>query len=197
MTDVTTAQTTAVARPLKVLIPLIQHDLEQGNEAAKTAGMEYYRAAGEKLIEAKSVMKQGEFTPWIKRHFTISAQTARKYMEYAHATSGAQKEGSPAFSSLNDFHRKTGNKAYRSVTTKRPWHEPVGKAMRDVDAEMENLNRARQAEEKERATERKLALQLIDIGYKVLATKLHPDRGGSRDAMARLNRVRDNLRKQA
>jgi hypothetical protein len=35
-----------------------------------------------------------------------------------------------------------------------------------------------------------LALQLIDIGYKVLSVKLHPDKGGSHDAMRRLNKVR-------
>ena len=36
---------------------------------------------------------------------------------------------------------------------------------------------------------------IIEIGYKVLTTKLHPDRaGGSSEAMARLNRVRALLR---
>jgi hypothetical protein len=32
-------------------------------------------------------------------------------------------------------------------------------------------------------------------GYKALAAKLHPDKGGSHEAMARLNRVRDNLKR--
>jgi hypothetical protein len=41
---------------------------------------------------------------------------------------------------------------------------------------------------------RDLALELIDIGFKALATRLHPDRGGSKDAMRRLNRVRDELK---
>jgi curved DNA-binding protein CbpA len=48
---------------------------------------------------------------------------------------------------------------------------------------------------KERETQRTLSLQLIDIGYKVLATKLHPDKGGSPEAMARLNQVRDALKR--
>jgi DnaJ-class molecular chaperone len=43
----------------------------------------------------------------------------------------------------------------------------------------------------------KLAMQLIDIGYKALATKFHPDKGGSRDAMSRLNEVRDRLKQRA
>lgn len=43
-----------VARPLHVLIPLIKEDLKQGDEAAKQAGMPFYRAAGEKMLEAKN-----------------------------------------------------------------------------------------------------------------------------------------------
>ena len=34
-----------------------------------------------------------------------------------------------------------------------------------------------------------LALHLIDIGYEVLARVLHSDKGGSREAMTRLNDV--------
>ena len=46
----------------------------------------------------------------------------------------------------------------------------------------------------EREAEAKLGLRLIDIGYRVLAKELHPDKGGSREAMHRLGRVRDRLR---
>ena len=52
----------------------------------------------------------------------------------------------------------------------------------------------KQSREDETKLHRDLADELIDIGYKALATKLHPDRGGSRDAMARLNIVRDELK---
>jgi hypothetical protein len=41
---------------------------------------------------------------------------------------------------------------------------------------------------------REIALELIDVGFKALATRLHPDRGGSKEAMARLNRVRKELK---
>ena len=40
-----------------------------------------------------------------------------------------------------------------------------------------------------------LAEKLIDIGYKGLAFELHPDKGGSAEAMARLNKVRQLLKK--
>jgi hypothetical protein len=47
----------------------------------------------------------------------------------------------------------------------------------------------------EHEAQRNVARRLIDIGYKELAPQLHPDKaGGSHDAMARLNRVRDKLK---
>jgi hypothetical protein len=42
---------------------------------------------------------------------------------------------------------------------------------------------------------RKLALQIVDVGFKLLSTKFHPDRrGGSADAMRRLNAARALLK---
>jgi hypothetical protein len=61
-----------------------------------------------------------------------------------------------------------------------------------------NLARMRQ-EEQAREQEIKLRVQLgrqlIEIGYKVLASKLHPDHGGSQEGMTRLNKVRDFCKK--
>jgi len=42
--------------------------------------------------------------------------------------------------------------------------------------------------------EQELMQRLIALGYKQLARELHPDVGGSRDAMTRLNAVRDRLK---
>jgi hypothetical protein len=69
--------------------------------------------------------------------------------------------------------------------------------------ELERLRLVRQNELKrveelaaERKAERKLVAQLIDAGYRSLASKLHPDKGGSPDAMSRLSRVRDQVKRQ-
>ena len=75
-----------IARPLRVLVPLIKDDLEH----AEKAGMPYYRAAGEKMIEAKAQMGHGEFKPWIERNFSLSFNRASIYMNFASATSGKQ-----------------------------------------------------------------------------------------------------------
>lgn len=95
-----------VARPLKVLVPLIKEDLESGREASERAGLPYYRAAGEKMIEAKE-----QIAP------TVRPQA---------------------------------------------WHEPVKQIIGRVD--LETLRDAELKRADEREAERKLALQLIDIG---------------------------------
>jgi len=57
--------------------------------------------------------------------------------------------------------------------------------------------RASQERQKIRAAEQKLkqelARKIIQVGYRVLARELHPDLGGSKDAMTRLNEVRGRL----
>lgn len=189
-------ETQAVARPLKVLVPLIQEDLAHGREAAERAAMPYYQAAGEKLIEAKSQLKHGEFLPWVARNFSIKKQQATLYMALAEHTQ-FQKSVATDFSSLSDFERETGRRQadYNTFASKKPdWQEPVRQIVGRVDTETLNLKREELKRADEREAQKALALQLIDIGYKVLARTLHPDKGGSREAMVRLNAVRDRLK---
>ena len=176
-----------VARALSVLVPLIQNDLLLGKAAAEHAGLPFYRRAGEKMLEAKPQVAHGNFQDWVKRNFTITYETARRYMRLAED----EKTTGVVFSSISDHVRQTSNPNYNRPS---PWDEPVKKIVARVDTETLNLAREELKRADEREAQRKLALQLIDIGYKVLARKLHPDKGGSRDAMARLNAVRDRLK---
>jgi hypothetical protein len=45
----------------------------------------------------------------------------------------------------------------------------------------------------ETARRRRLQRQIIEAGYRSLATKLHPDVGGSSESMARLSEARDEM----
>jgi hypothetical protein len=78
------------------------------------------------------------------------------------------------------------------------WHRPVKELVDRARKQAEMFAQRRLSEERERTAERRLALRLIDIGYKVLSVELHPDkRGGSHEAMQRLNAVRSRLREAA
>lgn len=197
-TAMTNQKDKQVVRPLRVLVPLIKKDLANGKEASESAGMPYRKAAGEKMIEARdgNNMTVKDLCDWSKRNFNLGRSQTLLYVSYAAATGGLS--GRPdAFSSMTDFQRKHLGHDIKNTVRPQAWHEPVKKIIGRVDVDTLNLRQSELKRIDERDAERKLAMQLIDIGYKALATKLHPDKGGSRDAMSRLNRVRDRLRTHA
>jgi hypothetical protein len=176
--------TSSLARPLKVLVPLIKDELDAGD----AAGLEHYRKAGEMLLEARDQVTKGEWISWVERNFELSERTARRYMKLAAmrqapASRGREHEHKRTLSEVVDPPRNSHQPT---------WHQPVQQIVNRVDVEALAVDR--QNQKKERDLERDLALQLIDIGYKVLVKTLHPDKGGSREAMQRLNRVRDLLK---
>lgn len=172
-----------VVRSLKVLVPLIRQDIKDGEEA----GVPFFIDAGEKLLEAKPQVAHGDWIAWVRKNFNRDAETVKQWMKLAQKKSRAGATFKPP-RTLSEF---TDPKRDRRHEPK--WHEPVREAIKVAHP---NLT-ARPAEriEDERDVEKKLAVQLIDIGYRALATKLHPDKGGKNgDGMQRLNRVRDNLK---
>jgi len=184
-------------RPLLVLSRLIKEDLRNGDEAAEKASMPYYQAAGEKMLEAKGQINDGTFTEWLKRNFDIGVHQCRKYMSYARTTLSIENESTPSVTSLREFERSQGSTRPTSGYVHRDWTAPVDNIISKIDIDTLNIRRAEMKRAEEREAQRELALRLIDIGFKVLAKELHPDKGGSRDAMARLNQVRDRLKAHA
>jgi hypothetical protein len=69
--------------------------------------------------------------------------------------------------------------------------QPIDEAAIRARAE-QSLHWAQEMERQrqERQEQRELSLRMIDLGYKALAKELHPDKGGSSEVMARLNRAR-------
>ena len=185
------AEKEPLTRPLRVLIPLIQQEIELGNNA----GLEHYRAAGEMLIEAKSQfnpeeLKAGEWQRWLKRNFShVSVSQVVEYIKLVPILENKRPYGAP-YTSIREALGREG-------TGKTTWHEPVKQVLNErfTPAFMENLAQERLSREKEQRLMHSLAHQLIDIGYRVLASKLHPDhKGGSQEAMSRLNKVRKILK---
>lgn len=175
-----------IARPLKVLIPMIQSELQQGN----SAGQEHYRRAGEMLIEAKDQVSHGAWGKWLSKNFDMHAATARTYMRWARMHDENER---PALemrpSSLREMR---GDTERRREQYQSKQQQDFRRVLRDVARD--DFVQERQARDDEVRLHRDLAEELIDIGYRALATRLHPDRGGSKDAMSRLNRVRDELK---
>lgn len=144
---------------------------------------------GDLLAEARPQFgTASEFYSWTNRNFGFQERQANRYLSlgnYSESNGRARHE----FKSLRDFERQTSSAV---GTGKVSWQQPVQQILGRVD--IETLRDAELKRADERIALKKLKLQLIDIGFKALATKLHPDKGGSRDAMARLNQARNELK---
>jgi hypothetical protein len=175
-----------IARPLKILIPLIQADLECGDRA----GMEYYADAGDKLIEAKEQVAHGYWSTWLSKNFTLQHTTAQRYMRLARLREENRQNRTGGNVLPRSLREMDGN---TDRDRKQRHSESSYKAvLRDLETDLFTQEQQTRADEVQ--LHRDIAFELIDVGFKALATRLHPDRGGSKEAMARLNRVRDELK---
>jgi Protein of unknown function (DUF3102) len=186
VTNIATIRKTQVARPLKVLIPLIQSELQQGD----TAGRDHYRRAGEMLLEAKDQVGYGAWGRWLTKNFELNHGTANRYMRWARIHNDPPGNKVPA--SMREL-RGTTDRDREERQSKQ--QQQFRRVLRDVARD--DFVQERQDRKDELALHQDLALELIEIGYRALATRLHPDRGGTKDAMSRLNRVRDELKQVA
>lgn len=188
--NLATVEKQEIARPLKVLVPLIREEIEAGEEA----GLEHNRRAGELLREAKSqIPNRNEWFVWLKRNFKkdglpLSERTAYRYMQLAETL-----EESRVRRAIHTTPEITMHQIIRPNEPRNSWEQPVRESINRVD--VDRLIQERQNQEKESRLVREVALNLIDIGYRALAAKLHPDKGGSAEAMARLNKARDLLKR--
>jgi hypothetical protein len=186
--NVATIRKTQIARPLKVLIPLIQGELQQGDIAGRT----HYATAGKMLIEAQGQVTRGQWTGWLSKNFSLSRSTAYAYMQWARHLE--ERMSSPAtqteiFSSIRQMRGDTDRRREdHQSKQQQQFRRVLSEVARD------DFVQERQDRKDELALHQDLALELIEIGYRALATRLHPDRGGTKDAMSRLNRVRDELK---
>ena len=174
-----------IARPLKVLIPLIRSDLEQGDRA----GMHHYANAGAKLLEAKSQLTHGSWGQWLVKNFHLGRETARSYMRLAELRQQDHENTNGVGKMPGTIRELTG--ATERDRKNRAAAQPFQKALNNVNSDRYAAEMVKRDEEV--TLHRKLAAELVNLGYKALAMRLHPDRGGSKDAMVRLNRVRDEL----
>jgi hypothetical protein len=177
-----------LARPLKVLAPLIKVDLTAIKQAEADAGIEHKIACGEKLNEAKSQCGRGHFYDWLRHNFHLTIHTARFYMKMAKAT---KADVDLRFDSQTEFRKKTEPK-FRQTIRPPDWHEPV-KRIIDNAASDRFFQRIREGKQEDKLV-RDLELKIIDAGFKVLSIKLHPDKGGSADAMRRPTEARTRLK---
>lgn len=176
------------------MVPLIKADIRDGDAAAEEASMPYYIAAGEKLLEAKAGGQvRGQFVAWATKTFRRSKTQVNVWMRLAKAQLVAEKTGDRLFPprTLEGFTRP--DRVRTTVDIRKKIVDDIKRAHPEM------AERVQQREKEQEQLELDVALELISIGYRALAAKLHPDRnnGGSHEAMRTLNTIRDALRRFA
>ena len=127
---------------------------------------------------------------WLAKNFDLSCSTANIYMRWSREMELARAtHQTPKYNNLSDMR---GDAARGRDDRQSKQQQEFRRVLRDVARD--DFVQERQSRDHEIQLHRDLAEELIDIGYRALATRLHPDRGGTKDAMSRLNRVRDELK---
>src|SRR5215831_10411230 len=144
-----TAKKQNIARPLKILVPLIQDELQQGN----SAGREHYRHAGELLIEAKEQVTHGRWGSWLSKNFDLSTRTAQHYMQWARE----MRTGVSHLTSMREMRGATERDREDRTSTQQ---QKFRRELRDVARD--DFAQERQQRNDELKLHRELAMQLID-----------------------------------
>lgn len=194
----TIEESKAIVRPLRTLIPLIKTNIERGDREGERAARPHYENAGAELIEAAMSDERGysAFWDWAEESFGRNRKFLRSCMEFAFENNGKFQNATTTFETLDELLRSAGKKRHFVNRTRDSVNEEVRDTMRNVKGNEYARPAAVTPKASERTLRNKLALQLIDVGYKALAVKLHPDKSkeGSNEAMARLNAVRTMLK---
>jgi hypothetical protein len=98
-------------------------------------------------------------------------------MQLASATSDIEKRvATHEPKSLADFKRSVGRNVPTAGFVRSDYQQPIDEVIARVNLNLLNRGPDELKRAEERRAQTNLALQLIDIGYKALASKLHPDK---------------------
>lgn len=175
-----TALSKSPPKSVSVLVPKIKSLIKAGD----VAGERYYREAGVHIIQVQEEwgLPREAIVEWAMETFDRSETQVYIYIRLGEGRSRAHS---------------TSLRAAMGWSKTNDWVAPAIKETRKIvnRINVRAMAQERQNREKEEKLQRQLAHQLIDIGYKVLATKLHPDKsGGSTEGFQRLKEVRDRLK---
>jgi hypothetical protein len=203
-----------VPRPTQELTALIRKDLA----AAQKAEVPHYAVAGEKLWEAKAHFERNSyglpfgfhaspgFYEWAAKMFKCSQYQVKRWRKYAVEANGGKpfafhaevKAPEVKAPEVKAPEAKARHRAPRSESEWQAFFDRVKTARQAAGgiSDQERSTQEREARVKEAKLQQALRKQIIDAGYKAVATKLHPDKkGGSTVDMIRLNQLRDAMKK--
>jgi hypothetical protein len=166
------------ARSVNELTRLIRGELA----VTQIRSRDIWPRIGGYLIEMKPQIAKGKWERYIRDNFEFSTTSADRYMRFHREVAANRKP-----TRLSD------------VDPPRPNHQPKGFASwRAASKGTGTPPRTRwdtESAKADRPREKELGLELIEAGYKLLAQKYHPDKGGDDASFRCLTNARAKLRR--
>jgi hypothetical protein len=132
--------------------------------------------------------EEREFVAYCRERFPLIQNNVRVEYTAYHKKLTPKLKTSRAVLKVYPPIRHTVQPGYRKGYAEEQYRRIVDKAALD-----EKLKIERQKAEKEAQLIHKMAVEIVNVGFRVLSVKLHPDKGGSHDAMRRLNQAKKLL----
>jgi hypothetical protein len=197
----------SITNDLRLYVRQANNEIVGGERTAKEvlanaemAAREYRYKAGVCLIEAKASPEMTDFSSYAERETGVTRWTYTRWMEGGRlmlesATKSRKSNAGVRDEKLPSGKELAGDTRSSAGYQARPYISAVDATLNRAEVIMERLRERELDEYREEAEVLKLAKQIVDIGYKALATKLHPDKGGDRAQMARLTEAKKLLLK--
>jgi hypothetical protein len=192
MTTMAVKDREEVMRSPAVLKPLIEEQVELGYRA----GSSFFVRAGVMLVEArKGIQSKNAWHHYVARlrpnGYVISGRQATLWMRLGRSEGLGLGHRTATQAESDPRTRGDGSKSpWNLGRPGQPGRGPDRLEVVDRDAVRRN---DRIAFDEQRRKERAEMLLLIDAGYKAMAMKRHPDKGGTKDTMTLLKDARDIL----
>lgn len=182
-----------VGQTLRALVPRIKGNLKRMEKIAEQVTYDLRRKIGADLRAAKKIVDSGKATEhtwaeWLEKNFTMSYQSANRYISLA----GVPR--SSGYTSITEHLRdKNPNYALPRQSVNDFENEAATKKILSGISTGIFVERTLTVS-KEKGLKKKMAIELVDAGFRALSIKAHSDTGGSDEVMRRLTEVRTALK---
>ncbi len=181
-----------IARSPKMLKPLIEQQVRLGYQA----GTMFFKQAGLMLLEARESITAPQLWSRYVLSLRVDDHPITTHQAKAWMRLGRSEQLGLGHRGVEDAKRDPRTRS--QAPTGRPFGTSTRATSRELDEETQENKEKRHREFREhRRAERAEMLLLVAAGYKQLALKRHPDKGGSSEAMHLLREARDILMKYA
>lgn len=139
------------------------------------------------LNHAKSLVPHGTFMVWVETHCGFKIRQAQSLMATSNTHERhAHLESDRAAHAKHRLKTKEERKA-QATTSAEAFRRDAKEQAEPVDME------ADEAALRESDSQQEMADKLVEAGYRTLAKQMHPDVGGTHEAMTRLTKVRHTI----